>query len=109
MSGEEKAPTKVYAFCNSGGGTDMQAWWAIAETGEVVTTHFSSSREWGVHDVGPEWKHQAYEKVLGAGAVVEYIVLEEGQAPPAEVIERNRLLADAAEAELAEAEPAVVS
>jgi len=85
-------PTKVYAFCNSGGGTDMQSWLAMAETGEVVSGHLSSSRAWGIHDVGPEWKKSSYEQVLGEGFEVEYIVVDEGHAPPPEVVERNRVL-----------------
>jgi hypothetical protein len=89
---------KVYAFCNSGNGTDMQTWIAIAETGEILTSHFSSSRTWGIHDVGPEWKAEAYAKVLGADVDVDYIVVDEGKAPPAEVVELNRLLGERAKA-----------
>lgn len=92
------AATKVYAFCNSGSGTDMQTWMAMAETGEVITSHWSSSREWGINDVGPERKRDAYEKVLGEGFEVEYIVVPDRQAPPAEVVERNRVLGETTKA-----------
>ena len=90
------APVKVYAFCNSGNGTDWQAWMAIAETGHVITTHISSSRRWGIHDVGPEWKQSAYEDVLGEGVEVDYIVVDDGQVPPDEVREANRKLGEIA-------------
>ena len=83
---------KVYAFCNSGSGTDFQMWMAIAETGQVITQHCSSSRQWGIHDVGPEWKQEAYERALGEGFEVEYIVVDDREGPPAEVVEANRLL-----------------
>jgi len=92
---------KVYAFCNSGSGTDWQIWLAIAETGQVITQHCSSSRTWGIHDVGPEWKQEAYEKALGAGFEVEYIVIDDRQGPPGDVVEANRLLGVKAAKELA--------
>ena len=92
------APTKVYAFCNYGSGADMQGWMAMAETGEVITQHMSSSRGWGINDVGPERKREAYERVLGEGFEVEYIVVPNRQAPPAEVVARNRALGEAAKA-----------
>jgi len=95
---EANVPVKVYAFCNSGNGTDMQNWLAIAETGEILTGHLSSSRQWGIHDVGPEWKAEAYAKVLGDDFKVEYIVVDAGKAPPAEVVELNRLLGERAKA-----------
>ena len=90
------APVKVYAFCNSGSGTDMQTWMAMAETGEVITSHFSSSRAWGIHDVGPDWKTEHYEKVFGEGFEVDYIVVPDRQPPPAEVVEANRKLGEIA-------------
>jgi len=83
---------KVYAFCNSGNGTDMQTWLAMAETGEVITSHFSLSRYFGVMDVSPQCKWEAYEECLGEGFEVDYIVVDAGQAPPAEVVAANSLL-----------------
>lgn len=96
---ENSAPVKVYAFCNSGMRTDMQGWMAMAETGDVICSHLSSSRAWGIHDVSPAMHAEAYEKTLGAGYAIDYIVVDEGQAPPADVVEKNRLLGEMAAAE----------
>lgn len=87
------APTKVYAFCNSGNGTDMQGWYAMAENGVVICAHLSSSRGWGLHDVSPQMHPDAYEKALGADYEIELIEVPAHQLPPPEVVERNRQLA----------------
>ena len=47
----------VYAWCQSGDGTDWQHWMAMADDGEVVASHISSSRDWGQSDVGPRGMH----------------------------------------------------
>jgi len=98
MTDHKAEAIKVYAFCNSGSGTDMQTWMAMAETGECITSHLSSSRAWGIHDVGPEWKRDHYVKALGEEFDVEYIVVEDRQPPPAHVVEANRKLGEAAKA-----------
>lgn len=94
--------TKVYGFCNSGDRTDLQMWMAMAEDGEVIAQHCSSSRYWGEVDVSPNHFHiDDYQRKFGDDFKpddVEYVVLPAGEGPPAEVVEANRLLGIAAKA-----------
>jgi hypothetical protein len=87
------APAKVWAWCNSGNGTDWQTWLAIAEDGEVLCSHISSSRDWGQRDVGPSGFYvERYVAKFGERFMdrLDYVVVAEGEAPPAEVYERNQ-------------------
>lgn len=92
--------TKVYGFCNSGNGTDFQLWVAMADDGEVIAQHCSSTHGWGSVDVSPSHFHiDDYRRKYGPDfepADVEYIVLSAGEGPPPEVVEANRLLGVAA-------------
>lgn len=87
---------KVYAFCNSGWGTEWQMWIAMHEDGTVLGQHCSSSRFWGLSDVRPPFKAEQYEKAFGPDPVegVDYEVVEvpAGEGPPPEVVERNQAL-----------------
>lgn len=86
----------VYAWCNSGGGTDWQTWMAMADTGHIFKSHCSSSRGWGMRDVGPTaWGSEPYMSFFGPDFTpddIEYIVVPEGFAPPREVCDRNARL-----------------
>lgn len=94
---------KVYAWCNSGAGTDMQMWVAMHEDGTVLGQHCSSSRSWGESDIQPPFKRERYAEHLGTegerGEGYELVVCPEGEGPPPEVIERNRLLGEATKKE----------
>lgn len=96
---------KVYLFCNSGWGTEWQVWYAMHEDGRVLGSHVSSSRFWGLKDCRPPFKAEGYAEAFGPDPVegVDYEVVEVpgGEGPPDEVIERNRALGLAAEAEAA--------
>lgn len=83
----------VYAWCNSGNGTDFQYWIAMAEDGEVLAEHVSSSRGWGQRDVGPDGFHRdRYVGKFGERFMdtLAYEVVPEGEAPPDEVYQRNQ-------------------
>jgi hypothetical protein len=92
---------KVYAWCNSGNGTDFQMWIAMHEDGTVLGRHCSSGRGWGESDVQPPFKSEAYAKHLGTagerGEGYELVVCPEGEHPPPEVVERNRSAGNEAE------------
>jgi hypothetical protein len=91
MSGAEQLT--VYAWCNAGNGTDMQTWIAIAEDGEVLAQHMSSSRAWGQHDVGPDgFYRQRYADKFGERFMdrLDYVVVPDRQTPPHAVYERNQ-------------------
>lgn len=99
---------KVYAFCNSGWGTEWQIWYAMHEDGRVIGSHCSSSRFWGLRDVRPPFKAEGYARAFGPDPVegVDYEVVEvpDGEGPPPEVVARNEALGEAAKAEAAEDE-----
>lgn len=103
-----EAIPKVYLFCNRGWGTEWQSWYAIHEDGRVLGSHVSSSRFWGLKDCRPPFKAEGYAEAFGPDPVegVDYEVVEvpDGEAPPDEVMERNRLLGEAAKAEAADRE-----
>lgn len=93
---------KVYAWCNSGWGTEWQMWLAMHEDGTVLGSHCSSSRSWGLSDVRPPFKAEAYERAFGPDPVegVDYVVVEipDGEGPPDDVIARNKAQGEAAKA-----------
>lgn len=74
----------VYAYRAGSYGPEDQAWVAMADDGRVVVSHISSSRRWGIRDVGPDGLHaELYRAVLGT-LDVDYRVLPEGEFPPEE-------------------------
>ncbi len=77
---------KVYLFRNSMLTTGDQVWLAVAENGIVITSHISSNRSWGIHDVGPDWKKKDYEDALGENFDVDIVILDDGEAPPQNVL-----------------------
>jgi hypothetical protein len=91
----------VYAWCQSGWDTDWQHWMAMAEDGEVIASHVSSTRDWGIHDVGPTGMHRdAYIAKFGEDFEVDYRVAPAGEhGVPPEVYERNQQRRRDAEAE----------
>ena len=92
----------VYAWCNAGAGTDWQVWHAMADDGEVLATHVSSSQSWGQRDVGPDgFYRDRYAEKFGARFMddLTYVVCEPGSSPPDEVYQRNQARRDADQAE----------
>lgn len=91
----------VYAWCQSGDGTDFQHWMAMADDGEVIASHCSSSRGWGQSDVGPEGLHaDAYLAKFGERYMdtLDYRVAPPGEhGIPADVWELNQAARRAAE------------
>lgn len=85
---------KVYAWCNSGGGTDFQIWLAMHEDGTILGQHCSSARAWGESDIQPPFKSKAYAEHLGTagerGEGYELVVCPQGEGPPPGVVQRNR-------------------
>jgi hypothetical protein len=85
---------KVYAFCNlrypEGGD---QVWVAIADDGEVMAQHMSSSRNFGQRDVHLNFssRRAKYEAKFGGigEEFYEFVVLPEGELPPAEVLAKH--------------------
>lgn len=90
-------PPMVYAFCNGRWGGGDQIWISMCECGEVLGNHISSSRGFGISDVQPPFKAEAYQEHLGGterDSDYQLVVLDDGQAPPSEVVERNRKLGE---------------
>lgn len=86
-------PPKVYLWCNSGNGTDWQHWIAMAEDGQVLCQHASSSRYFGQHDVGPGMHPDAYLEKFGGATPDEHfeiVVCGEAEGPPDDVYKRNQ-------------------
>lgn len=97
----ETSPPTVYAFCNGRWGGEDQIWIAMCECGEVLGQHISSGRHFGISDVQPPFKRQAYREHLGgieAGTDYQLVVLDAGQVPPDEVVARNQALGEREEA-----------
>jgi hypothetical protein len=85
--------TKIYLFNNSAGNTDWNAVYAMADTGEVLATHICSHicfMAGDLHDNRPERKKEWKEK-FGDYEIVE---LKQGETPPDDVIEKNRILGE---------------
>lgn len=73
-------------------GDDLAAY-AMAEDGEVIASHICSGAHWFMHDLH-DIRGKAYtEKFGGVGNGVHYRLVF--ALPPAEVMERNRALAEA--------------
>lgn len=92
----------VYAWCQSGDGTDMQVWMAMADDGEVIASHLSSSRAWGAHDVGPTGVHASrYATKFGDRYMddLDYRIAPPGEhGIPDEVLKLNQELRQEKEA-----------
>lgn len=85
---------RVYCWCNQSAGTDFQHWYAMAEDGEIVTSHICSHESWARTDL-LDRKHDLYdEKFGGHEDGVDFLLVWE-VAPP-DVYERNQTLAKAA-------------
>ena len=93
----ETAKPIVWAFCNGRYPWGDEAWCAMTDDGQVITGHISSSRGWGVQDVGPERKHQQYLDVVGT-ADVDYRVVADGEELPQYVLDAHRRRCDESEA-----------
>ena len=84
-------PPKVYCWCNSGAGTDIQVWYAMAEDGEVVTAHICSHESFARTDL-IDRKHDLYDAKFG-GHQDGVHFLSVWEVAPTEVYERNQALA----------------
>ena len=65
---------KIYAFSNTMEGGESEAI-AMAEDGEVVSSHWCSNECWVPHDLGvtSDWHHEAYKEKYPDGFEVEFI------------------------------------
>lgn len=82
----------VWAVCEGVWPSGDQAWAAYTDDARQITGHLSSSRQWGIHDVGPgEFKSDRYLAVVGTNdpAEIDYRVIEHGQWLPDDVVERG--------------------
>jgi hypothetical protein len=68
---------KIYGFFNSNQEFGDAASVAIAETGEVVCSHWSSHEGWAIHDLGMDgtsnWKHDIYAAFAPEGYELEFV------------------------------------
>ena len=66
---------KIYAWVNSGRGTDMQFVSAMAEDGTILAGHLSSSESFAKHDIGigSDWKHDKYDAHYPEGWAIEWV------------------------------------
>ena len=87
----------VYVWCNKGKGTDFQEWMAMAEDGEVITTHVCSHESWARTDMHDRKAEEYTEKFGGHGDGEFYNLVWE--VPPDDVYQRNQALGRAAKAE----------
>lgn len=88
--------TKIYLFNNSDGRTDWNVVYAMADTGEVLASHVCSHRCFmagDLHDNRPE-RQKAWEEKYGE---YETVIVPQGEAPPEDVLEKNRLLGELAD------------
>jgi hypothetical protein len=74
---------KIYAFINSGEGTDWIIVVALADDGHCLASHCSSSEGWAKHDIGigSDWKHDIYNEAYPDGwelVWVEHPLTHEG-------------------------------
>lgn len=96
---------KIFVWVNSGQKTDWQVGLALAEDGNVLASHVSSSRAWFRHDMGltSEWKHEHYRRHYPDG--FELVEVEEGDERKHEGLlaayARNQAKREAPEAQLA--------
>lgn len=76
---------KIYQWGTSPGSLGDQFWYVITESGELLASHISSSRSWGLIDTGPP---RVFPDGVPEG--VEWIVLSAGSYPPEYVMKANR-------------------
>jgi hypothetical protein len=74
MTGDNSVKPKIYCFINSA----AHEWYvgvALAEDGDYLAGHISSSKNWSKHDMGitSEWKHDAYAKKYPEGYELEWV------------------------------------
>jgi hypothetical protein len=88
---------KIYLFNNSSGDTDWNIVYAMSEEGEVLASHCCSHicfMRTDLHDRQTErqtgWKERFGE--------YELIELKQGETPPADVLEKNRIAGEKANA-----------
>ena len=93
-------PKKIYAFINSGHGTDMLVVVAMCEDGHNVGGHMSSTESWARHDIGvtSTWKHDDYAKHCPDGFEVEWVDDVPGHAGLMEAYRLNQEMAKTASA-----------
>jgi hypothetical protein len=87
------AVPKVYAFCNCKIAGGDEVWVAMADDGEILAQHISSSRGWGQLDVHlnfPSTRAKYETKYGGTGDEhYEFVVLADGEVPPADVLAKH--------------------
>lgn len=89
---------KVFAFINSGKGTDWVCGMAIAEDGHCLATHISSIDAWARHDMGAGVStshHDTYAKHYPSGFVVEWVDDPKAHAGLMEAYRLNQEMAKA--------------
>lgn len=74
--------TRVYQFSGFDWPHGDQTWYAVTESGEVLASHVSSGRGWGIRDTGPTG---FYRDKYPEDA--EVIVCDRGAFPPAHVLD----------------------
>lgn len=65
---------KIFALVN-GGSDNFLNIAAVAEDGEVLAGHVSSSVSWAKHDIGvnSDWKHELYDAKYPDGWEIEWV------------------------------------
>jgi hypothetical protein len=64
---------KVFCFVNSGAGTDWQHVIAVAEDGEALAGHVSSSKAFAMHDITSEAKQGRFRAKYPDGCEVVWM------------------------------------
>lgn len=98
MTDEMKRKPKIFLWCEpfNGGRPGDVIGWALAEDGEGLASHWSSSETFAKHDMGltSNWKHEGYAKHYPDG--YELVWLDDPLKDPAWV-DAMRLNAEQAE------------
>jgi hypothetical protein len=65
----ETIKPKIFAWINSGKGTDWNVVVALAEDGRCLCSHVSSNEGWAKHDIGitSDRKHEIYNEAFPGG------------------------------------------
>lgn len=97
-AGCRKLKPKVYAFINGPDGIGGVMVVALAEDGESLAGHASSSEGWAMRDIDSQRKHEAYAKKYPDG--YDFIWLQGEVADDLTIIQdlvaKNKALAEAA-------------
>jgi len=66
--------SKIFIFINGTNYFGVESL-ALAEEGEILTSHISSNESWAKHDMGltSDWKHNVYDEHYPEGWELEYI------------------------------------